>query len=593
MLLNSRYDILEKIGVGGMGIVYKGYDIHLKRNVAIKILKEEFIDQKELINKFKKEAQSIAKLSHKNIVSVYDVGNEKDVHFIIMEYIDGISLNQLLQRKKVFDYKSFLTLFVDICKGIAHAHENNIVHRDIKPHNILLTKNGHPKVADFGIAKILTETKATKTGTIWGSLYYCSPEQAKGLAIDRRSDVYSLGITLYEMFIGSTPFEGDSVVSIIYKHIQEIPKNPSEINRNIPKELGKIIMRMLEKNPSDRYQDVRDIIMDINNILINRKLEKEDSKFQIKQLERFIEHQSEIKNDTTILADLNPKMNYTKTFIADNNLHKTYSIKNETLATNSSNIFRSEILTGNTDIYKRTESSQDNNLAEEFEKPIRNNSGKILKVVSGMAILLVIILGCLYLKAFLKPGNKQHLNNKSISSHLPNPTMSSKTGTTPDVRISPTILAIINSGKTVVPIATIKTVTSSQLTSKQSIHTQLATKIPTSTPAIKQTVNLTGLWSGTENYPDSTTNPIKMNFSNQTESTVHLVITKLYKTDWEAYNDTANIINSTIDVTGTYPDCNSIIFHITIVSSSKVKFTANYNKMNGTTLTTNGTLVPQ
>ena len=232
--MGNRYEILEKIGVGGMATVYKARCKLLNRNVAIKVLKDEFANDAEFIKRFQIEAQAAASLSHPNIVSIYDVGNEDNMHYIVMELIEGETLKDIITRKGKLDWREAVDIAAQIAAGLAKAHANHIIHRDIKPHNIIITKDGVAKVTDFGIAKAVSNSTINAFGSTIGSVHYFSPEHARGGYTDEKSDIYSLGVVLYEMVTGKLPFDGDTPVSVALKHIQETPKEPIEINKDIP-----------------------------------------------------------------------------------------------------------------------------------------------------------------------------------------------------------------------------------------------------------------------------------------------------------------------------------------------------------------------
>jgi serine/threonine protein kinase len=266
-VLGNRYQLVEKIGGGGMAIVYKAKCMLLNRYVAIKILRTEFTNDEEFVKRFRIEAQAAASLSHPNIVSIYDVGNENGIHYIVMEYIDGITLKEYISEKGVLPWKAAVNIAIQICSAIDQAHRNHIVHRDIKPHNILLTKDGIAKVTDFGIARAVSSSTITMVGSTIGSVHYFSPEQARGGYIDEKSDLYSLGIALYEMTTGRVPFEGETPVAIALKHIQEHASQPIEINESIPQGVNDIIMKAIEKDQSKRYQSAHDMLSDLHNVL--------------------------------------------------------------------------------------------------------------------------------------------------------------------------------------------------------------------------------------------------------------------------------------------------------------------------------------
>lgn len=270
-ILGNRYELIEKIGEGGMAIVYKARDNKLSRLVAVKILKKEFANNKDISDKFKKEATAIANFSDANIVNVLDVGHEEDgnVDYFVMEYVDGKTLKELIVESGKLNYIVSISIAIQIAKALECAHKNNIIHRDVKPQNILVTENGVVKVTDFGIAKSSTSATITNTTTIMGSAHYLSPEQAKGTFIDLRSDIYSLGIVLYEMVTGTLPFDGESPVTIALKHIQSEPVEPKNINTSIPDSLNNLIMKAISKESINRYQNCRELINDLQKIKEN------------------------------------------------------------------------------------------------------------------------------------------------------------------------------------------------------------------------------------------------------------------------------------------------------------------------------------
>ncbi len=268
-ILGNRYEVLNKIGSGGMAEVYKAKCRLLNRYVALKVLKQEFIDDEEFVKRFRIEAQSAASLSHPNIVSVYDVGKEGSIHYMVMEYIDGITLNSYIREKGSLDWQEAVRIAIQICSAIKHAHRHYIVHRDIKPQNIMLTRDGIAKVTDFGIARAATTTTITMVGNTIGSVHYFSPEQARGGYTDEKSDIYSLGIVMYEMLTGKPPFDGDAPVAVALKHLQAKPCPPDEINPGIPQGINSIIMKAIEKDLSTRYQNAENLLDDLYNVLKN------------------------------------------------------------------------------------------------------------------------------------------------------------------------------------------------------------------------------------------------------------------------------------------------------------------------------------
>ena len=268
LMLGNRYLLLEKIGGGGMAVVYKAKCTLLNRFVAIKILRSEFTNDDEFVKRFRVEAQSVASLSHPNVVSIYDVGHQDDIHYIVMEYVDGMTLKEYIDKHGSLNWQDAIKITIQICSAIEHAHKNNIVHRDIKPHNILLTKEGIAKVTDFGIARAVTSSTITMVGNTIGSVHYFSPEQARGGFIDEKSDLYSLGIAMYEMVTGRVPFDGDTPVAVALKHIQEIPVEPNKHVVSLPYGVNEIIMKAIQKEQKLRYQSATAMLNDLNKVLV-------------------------------------------------------------------------------------------------------------------------------------------------------------------------------------------------------------------------------------------------------------------------------------------------------------------------------------
>ena len=266
-LLAGRYELIEKIGEGGMAVVYKGKDRLLNRYVAIKILRPEYTKDEQFIESFKRESQASARLSHPNIVGVYDVGKEGNIHFIVMELIDGKVLSEVIKEKGRIEYKEAISIIRQVASALSLAHKNQIIHRDIKPHNILITSTGVAKLADFGIAKAVSAaTIAGGSNKIMGSVHYFSPEQARGAYVDERSDIYSLGIVLFEMLTGKVPFDGDNPVSIALMHINDpMPSLTKEVP-GVPPQLEKIVNKATEKYQSNRYRNVDEMISDLEDI---------------------------------------------------------------------------------------------------------------------------------------------------------------------------------------------------------------------------------------------------------------------------------------------------------------------------------------
>ena len=263
-VLGNRYEILRKIGDGGMAFVYQARDKLLNRIVAVKVLRPEFVDDQEFLVKFKREAEAVASLSHPNIVNVYDVGEDGKVHYIVMEYVDGQNLKEIIQDEGSLEEYTALDIAKQIARALSAAHRNGIIHRDIKPHNILISKDGRQvKVADFGIAKAVSSSTMTNMGSVIGSVHYISPEQAKGKHLTSNADLYSLGIVLYEMIIGRVPFSGDSPISIALKHINEDIAFTDQDKINIPNSVRTIISKLTQKEPANRYQTAEELIEDI------------------------------------------------------------------------------------------------------------------------------------------------------------------------------------------------------------------------------------------------------------------------------------------------------------------------------------------
>ena len=267
VFLGKRYEILGRIGSGGMADVYKGKDHKLNRYVAVKVLKEEFRENDAFVKKFKEEAQAAARLAHPNIVNVYDVGDENGIYYIVMELVEGITLKNYIERKGSLTIKEATSIAIQVCAGLEVAHNNHIVHRDIKPQNIIISREGKVKVTDFGIAK--ATTSQTTTANAMGSVHYASPEQARGGYVDHRSDIYSLGIVLYEMVTGRVPFDGETAVTVAVKHLQEEMVPPSVYCKNIPYSLEQIIKKCTEKSPDRRYQDIGDLLADLKQSLMD------------------------------------------------------------------------------------------------------------------------------------------------------------------------------------------------------------------------------------------------------------------------------------------------------------------------------------
>ncbi|WP_431799439.1 Stk1 family PASTA domain-containing Ser/Thr kinase [Halobacillus andaensis] len=266
-LLNDRYRVNEMIGGGGMANVYLAYDTILDREVAIKVLRLEYGNDEEFIARFHREAQSATSLSHPNIVNIYDVGEEEDIYFMVMEYVDGMTLKQYIQQKSPIETAEAVDIMRQVTSAIAHAHDNGIVHRDIKPQNILIDHYGHAKVTDFGIAMALSATALTQTNSVLGSVHYLSPEQARGGMATKKSDIYSLGIVLFELLTGRLPFSGQSPVSIALKHLQHDTPSLKRWVPDLPQSVENVVLKATAKDPFYRYESVIEMEEDLGTAL--------------------------------------------------------------------------------------------------------------------------------------------------------------------------------------------------------------------------------------------------------------------------------------------------------------------------------------
>ena len=267
MFIQDRYEIISKIGSGGMADVYKAKDHTLNRFVAVKVLKPEFRKDKGFITKFRVEAQSAAGLAHPNIVNVYDVGEDNGISFIVMELVEGITLKEYIEKKGRLAVREATSIAIQVSMGLQAAHNNGIVHRDVKPQNIIISTDGKVKVTDFGIARVATSN--TISSNVMGSVHYSSPEQARGGYSDYKSDIYSLGITMYEMLTGHVPFDGDTTVAIALKHLQEEIQSPRKYVPELPKSTVQIIYKCTQKSPDRRYSDMEELISDLKESLVN------------------------------------------------------------------------------------------------------------------------------------------------------------------------------------------------------------------------------------------------------------------------------------------------------------------------------------
>lgn len=276
-VFGDRYEIIERIGSGGMAIVYKAKDRLLNRIVTIKVLREQFAADEDFVRRFRREAQSAASLSHTNIVSIYDVGKEGETEYIVMEYVEGQNLKEIIRNYAPLSTEQALNLGIQIAEAIRHAHEHHIIHQDIKPHNILVTGDGRAKVTDFGIARAVSSATMTHSGDIVGSVHYLSPEQAKGIQTNEQSDIYSLGIILYELLTGKVPYDGETPIAIALKHLQEEAVPPSKLNPRVNPALESLVLRTIAKAPEQRYATAKELLQDLHNVQAGQPLRKVES----------------------------------------------------------------------------------------------------------------------------------------------------------------------------------------------------------------------------------------------------------------------------------------------------------------------------
>ena len=390
-VISSRYEIYEKIGEGGMAVVYKAKDKLLNRFVAIKILKDEYATDEMFVKRFKTEAQSAASLTHPNIVSVYDVGQEGGVNFIVMELLETKTLKDYIQEHGAIDSELTLKIAAQIASALETAHRAHIIHRDIKPQNIVLNKNMVAKVTDFGIAKIQNTTSNTITsfGNTMGSVHYFSPEHAKGGYVDEKSDLYSLGVVMYEMVTGKLPFDGDSPVSVALKQVQEEPIEPIEVNRSVWPALNQIILKAMQKSTATRYQSATEMLKDISIAL-------SQPNGMIKRPETFVE--AGATQVIPILSNVEiPNKELKETKAINNSNMDDISEEVPNLRTRQSrrsaiNYNPSEnVLTGNQRRAKVYTEDEDN-IPEDTEKKTfkKTKKSKIIVIVISLIILLAI-----------------------------------------------------------------------------------------------------------------------------------------------------------------------------------------------------------
>ena len=311
--LEGRYEIRELVGVGGMANVYKGYDVVENRTVAIKILRDEFLDNEEFLHRFRNEFRAISLLNHPNIVQVYDVSFTNRIQCIVMEYIEGISLKEYIEQEKVIRWKEAVHFTIQILRGLQHAHDRGIVHRDIKPQNIMLLSDGTIKITDFGIARFSrSSTNNTITTKAIGSVHYISPEQASGANTDARTDLYSIGVLLFEMLTGKLPFEADSPVSVAILQIQSTPTLPTSLNPSIPKGLEEIIMKAMQKDVSKRYQSAAEMLRDIDSFKKDPSIVFEYRYLETETVEERVQKEFSKQNKQGVSDDMKRRKNTQK-----------------------------------------------------------------------------------------------------------------------------------------------------------------------------------------------------------------------------------------------------------------------------------------
>lgn len=389
-ILGNRYQIIKKIGDGGMAFVYQAKDKLLNRIVAVKVLRPEFVDDKDFLAKFKREAEAVANITHPNIVNVYDVGQEGKVHYIVMEYVDGQNLKEIIKNEGVLDEYTALDITKQIAQALSAAHKKGVIHRDIKPHNILISNEDRQvKVADFGIAKAVSNSTITNIGSIIGSVHYFSPEQAKGQPVANNADLYSLGIVLYEMLIGRVPFRGDSPISIALQHINEEIEFTQEEKTKIPHSIRTLISKMTEKSPEDRYQSAEEVIEDIDYIEKNIDLDF------IKEYDNYVTQKIDQDKLLAKSKRYNTNRNYYEEDLED------YSDEYE----DEEDYYEEQ---------KPVRKTNKNNVSKKAKKKKRNNTKKIIIGVIALAVVVVALFGGkLAINAFL---NNNTSNNGQVES---------------------------------------------------------------------------------------------------------------------------------------------------------------------------------
>lgn len=377
-VIHGRYEVQQRIGMGGMADVYKAMDRKLNRYVAIKVLKPEFSSDKSFVAKFQAEARAAAGLSHPNIVSVYDVAEENGAYFIVMEIIEGITLKQYIEKKGKLTIKEATSIAIQVATGIEAAHQNNIIHRDIKPQNIIISKDGKVKIADFGIAKAISANTNTISSNVMGSVHYSSPEQSRGGYLDAKSDIYSLGIVMFEMVTGSVPFDGDTTVAVAIQHLQENVPAPSSIVKEVPISLEKIILKCTSKTPANRYENAGLLIADLKQSLITPD-------------EDFVE-----------LSDNNDISNTT---ILDNEAIKQIKGESNRVINMAEKAKAEDVLND----FRRPNNKHKKRKSDDYDDDINPKSEKIMgiiTIVAAIAIIIVVIMIIIKIGKVTKPSSK-------------------------------------------------------------------------------------------------------------------------------------------------------------------------------------------
>lgn len=382
MIIGDRYEILEKIGTGGMSDVYKAKDHKLNRLVAVKVLKQEFSENANFVSKFRIEAQAAAGLMHPNIVNVYDVGEENGIYYIVMELVEGITLKKYIEKKARLSVKEAISIAIQVSMGIEAAHNNHIIHRDIKPQNIIISKEGKVKVTDFGIAKAATSN--TITSNVMGSVHYTSPEQARGGYSDAKSDIYSLGITMFEMLTGRVPFNGETTVAIAIKHIQEEMPSPREYVSEIPISVEQIVFKCCQKSPDRRYQSMEELIADLKRSLMTPdedfvKVVNPDEDGSTKMIsDRDME---QIKKQSRHRDSMEEAMHLRKEADVKRSLQKKYAVEEE----DDGDEDEDEVDETEYEYYEDEEEEQD------------DYDPKMERITTILAIVAAILIGCIVL----------------------------------------------------------------------------------------------------------------------------------------------------------------------------------------------------